>query len=77
MRKYLVVYEKTKTGYSAYSPDLNGVVAAGNTKKETEKNMYEAIGMHVKGMIEDRISLPTSSATSEYILFNEKTITPH
>jgi predicted RNase H-like HicB family nuclease len=33
MRKYLVVYEKTKTGYSAYVPDLPGVVATGKNQK--------------------------------------------
>jgi predicted RNase H-like HicB family nuclease len=72
LRKYLIVYEKTKTGYSAYSPDLMGVVAAGTTRKETEKNMYEAVGMHIRGLVEDQISLPQSTSTSEYVLFNEK-----
>ena len=37
MRKYLVVYEKTKTGYSAYVPDLPGVIATGKTKAIIEK----------------------------------------
>ena len=30
--KYLVVIEKTGTGYSAYSPDIDGCVATGSTK---------------------------------------------
>ena len=37
MKKYLVVFEKTKTGYSAYVPDLPGCIATGRTKIETEK----------------------------------------
>lgn len=37
MRKYLVVYEKTKTGYSAYVPDLPGVIAIGKSKALVEK----------------------------------------
>ena len=37
MRKYLVVYEKTKTGYSAYVPDLPGVIATGKTKIREQK----------------------------------------
>jgi hypothetical protein len=32
MKKYLVVVEKTDTGYSAYSPDLDGCVATGRTR---------------------------------------------
>ncbi len=43
MRKFLVVYEKTKTGYSAYAPDLPGVIATGKTKEIIEKNIFEAI----------------------------------
>ncbi len=33
MIKYLVVFEKTETGYSAYVPDLPGCIATGKTKK--------------------------------------------
>ena len=35
--KYLIVIEKTATGYSAYSPDLDGCVATGSTQEEVEK----------------------------------------
>lgn len=37
---YLIVIEETKTGYSAYSPDITGCVSTGKTKKEVEKK-YE------------------------------------
>jgi hypothetical protein len=33
--KYLVILEPTETGYSAYSPDLEGCVAAGDDRDET------------------------------------------
>jgi predicted RNase H-like HicB family nuclease len=33
--RYLVVYEKGPSNYSAYSPDLPGCVAAGTTVEET------------------------------------------
>ncbi len=46
MRRFLVVFEKTATGYSAYTPNLPGCVATGRTKKEAEKNTYEAIKFH-------------------------------
>ena len=40
MKKFLIVIEKTKNGYSSYAPDLPGCIATGRTKEETEKNMY-------------------------------------
>ena len=43
MKKYLVIYAKTKTEYSAYPPNLQGVVATCPTKTIVEKNLYEAI----------------------------------
>lgn len=48
--QYLIVIEKTETGYSAYSPDLDGCVATGPTKHEVEQNMREAIEFHVEGL---------------------------
>jgi len=68
MYKFLIVVEKTKTGYSAYSPDLPGCVATGKTKEQAESNMYEAIEMHVAGMIEDGMQVPESKASSAYAL---------
>ena len=68
MHKFLIVMEKTENGYSAYSPDLPGCVAAGITREETEQNMYEAIELHVEGMLEDNLPIPESETTSEFIL---------
>jgi predicted RNase H-like HicB family nuclease len=70
MRKYLVVFEKTKTGYSAYVPDLPGCIATGITKRETEKNMYEAMQLHLEGLLEENIKLPKMQAVSEVFVFN-------
>jgi predicted RNase H-like HicB family nuclease len=68
MRKFLIIIEKTNGNYSSYSPDLPGCVATGETMEDVEKNMYEAIEMHVQGMIEDNIPVPTSSAVAEYVV---------
>ncbi len=48
MIQYQVVYEKTKTGYSAYVPDIPGVIATGKTKPIVEKNIFEAIQFHLE-----------------------------
>jgi len=45
---YVVVFEgDDESGYSAYSPDLPGVVAAGATRQETEELMIEAMAAHI------------------------------
>ena len=56
--QYLIVIEKTATGYSAYSPDLDGCVATGPTKEEVEQNMREAIAFHLEGLRHEGFSLP-------------------
>jgi len=35
--KYLIIIEETKTGFSSYSPDMDGCVATGRTKEEVKK----------------------------------------
>ncbi len=69
MRKYLVVYEKTKTGYSAYAPDLPGVIASGKTKEIVEKNIFDGIQFHLEGLREERMRIPKASAQSEMFVF--------
>src|ERR1017187_2251290 len=51
--KYLIIYEKTATGYSAYAPDLPGCIAGGLTFEETAELMGGAIQMHLEAMRED------------------------
>lgn len=70
MIKYLVVYEKTKTGYSAYVPDIPGVIATGKTKALVEKNIFDAIRFHLEGLKEEKLRLPKSQADSNVLVFS-------
>ena len=65
--KYLIILEKTSTGYSAYSPDLPGCVSAGDTAEETEANMREAIEFHIEGMLQEGLSIPASQSRASYV----------
>jgi len=67
MKKYLVVIEKTATGYSAYSPDLDGCVATGKTREEVEREMQEAIEFHLEGMARNGDSIPEPRTYSRYV----------
>ena len=69
MRKYLVVYETTKTGYSAYVPDLPGVIATGRSKIIIEKRIFEAIQFHLDGLKEEKLRIPKAQAQSEVMVF--------
>ena len=67
MRRFLVVIEKTDAGYSAYSPDLPGCIATGQTKEEAKKNMYEAVQFHIQGLIEDNVTVPENTSFAEFM----------
>jgi len=65
--RYAVVIEKAEQNYAAYVPDLPGCVATGKTVEETETQIQEAIGFHLRGMCEDGLSIPEPSSRVEYI----------
>jgi predicted RNase H-like HicB family nuclease len=67
MKKYLIVVEQTETGYSAYSPDLDGCVATGKTREEVEKEMQEAIAFHLDGMARNGDRIPEPHTYSVYV----------
>jgi predicted RNase H-like HicB family nuclease len=68
MRRFLIVIEHAANNFSAYSPDLPGCVATGSTREETERRMYEAIQMHIEGLIEDNQPVPTSKSFAEFVV---------
>ncbi len=61
---YWVVIEKTKTGYSAYVPDLPGCIAAARTRPGVRRLIREAIELHVSDLREmgHRVPRPTTRA---------------
>ena len=65
MNRYLIVVEKTSTGFSAYSPDVPGCVATGSTHSEVEREMHDAIEFHLEGLraAGEEIPVPTSDAS--------------
>lgn len=68
MKKYLVIFERTSTGYSAYVPDLLGLAVFGKTRAEVEQNAREGIAFHIEGLRLEGLPIPepsTESATLE------------
>jgi predicted RNase H-like HicB family nuclease len=67
MYRFLVIIERAENNYSAYSPDLPGCVATGETREEAARTMHEAIQMHVDGLREDNLPIPESQSFAEYM----------
>lgn len=64
---YVVVYEQTGNGWSAYVPDLPGCVAAGGTREETEILIREAIAFHLEGLRESNEAIPEPGTWTELV----------
>jgi predicted RNase H-like HicB family nuclease len=64
---YVVVYEKSATGWSAYVPDLPGVVTTGRTKQDVKELIREAITFHMEGLREDNLPIPEPAASAEVV----------
>lgn len=67
MHRFLIVVEKANGNYSAYSPDLPGCAATGESREEVERNMHEAVQMHVQALREDGLPIPETQSFAEYI----------
>jgi predicted RNase H-like HicB family nuclease len=67
MYRFSIVIEKAGENYSAYSPDLPGCIAVGDTIEETQHNMEEAMRFHVEEMIADNEPIPVPQSRVQYI----------
>ncbi|MBM3752490.1 MAG: type II toxin-antitoxin system HicB family antitoxin [Acidobacteria bacterium] len=65
MTNYAIVIEQGPNNLSAYAPDLPGCITTGRTVAEIERNMLEAIELHLEGLAEDATRNPTPRADTE------------
>ncbi len=66
-RRYPVVIERTNTGYSAYSPDVSGCAAVGDTEEETRRNFQDALIEHFEVMREVGEPIPEPRTSVDYV----------
>jgi len=59
---YTVIYEKGRTSWGAYGPDLPGVITVGDSREEVEHLIVEAIELHLEGMREEGLPIPAPSS---------------
>jgi len=55
--KIRIVVEESKNNFSAYSPDVLGCVAVGDTREDIENNMREALSHHIYENLKDGLSI--------------------
>jgi predicted RNase H-like HicB family nuclease len=66
--RYLILIEGgPPSNYSAWSPDVLGCVATGDTIEECAVNMRDALAFHLEGMAEDGEPLPEPSGPGVYV----------
>jgi predicted RNase H-like HicB family nuclease len=66
--RYLILIEGgPPSNYSAWSPDLPGCVATGDTLEEAEGQMRAAIAFHLEGLAEDASPIPDPSGPGVYV----------
>jgi predicted RNase H-like HicB family nuclease len=66
-RRYPIVIERTATGFSAYSPDVPGCAAVGDTEEETRESFREALNAHFEVMREIGEAIPKPSSSVDYV----------
>jgi len=67
MAKIMVVIEKGESSYGAFSPDVPGCVAVGDTREEVLQLFREALQDHLELMREEHLPLPESQTSIEYV----------
>ena len=67
MTKILVIIEKGESSYGAYSPDVPGCVAVGDTREEVLQLFREALQGHLELMRDEHLPLPEPQASVEYL----------
>jgi predicted RNase H-like HicB family nuclease len=68
--RFTVIYEKGPTSWGAYIPDLPGVISVADSQEEVERLIQEAIELHLEGMREEGIPIPTPSSFAGVIEIN-------
>ena len=58
--RYTVIFGPTSWG--AYVPDLPGVISVGASREEVARLIHEAVEMHLQGLTEEGLAIPSPSS---------------
>ena len=63
-KDFLVVFEKGKTGYGAFAPDIAGCFATGTSLGEVRLRFCDAVAAHLDWMARDGDPMPEPTTTA-------------
>jgi predicted RNase H-like HicB family nuclease len=69
--KYLIVCEKSPTGWGPYAPDLPGLGAAGKTPDKVKDLIRESVEFHWEGVRVHGDPIPAPSAMTGSIMIDD------
>ncbi|MEI9814189.1 MAG: type II toxin-antitoxin system HicB family antitoxin [Acidobacteriota bacterium] len=69
MKNYAVIIEQGPNNLSAYVPDLPGCITTGKTREDIDRNIREAIALHLDGMREEGLAIPEPHTEVAYVDF--------
>ncbi|MEZ5339137.1 MAG: type II toxin-antitoxin system HicB family antitoxin [bacterium] len=58
MPDYLIILERGESNWGAYSPDVPGCIAVGDSRDKALALFMEALEAHLAAMLEEGIELP-------------------
>jgi predicted RNase H-like HicB family nuclease len=64
---FLVVIERGQSGWGAYVPDLDGVVAAADSEEEVCSLISEAVAFHLQGLRDDNEAIPEPTSRAHWV----------
>ena len=67
MKKYSIVIERGENNLSAYVPDLPGCITTGSTIEEIDRNIREAIELHLEGLRDEGEPIPEPHTAVAYV----------
>ncbi|HTK98022.1 MAG TPA: type II toxin-antitoxin system HicB family antitoxin [Pseudomonadales bacterium] len=65
--RYLVILERSKSGWGAHVPDLPGCVAVAETKPKVIELIKEAVDLHVASLRHSGDEVPRPSSESLFV----------
>ena len=69
-KEYVVIYERGQDGeenFGAYVPDLPGCVSTGDTLEEAQRNIREAIQLHLEGLKSEGLPIPEPTTLADKV----------
>lgn len=70
--KVRVIVENCGRNFSCFIEELPGCIATGPTIQKLEKNINEALKLHLKGMEEDNIEIPENFKDYKLVLIEQE-----